>query len=215
MIATASAIMILLAQEAGARVDAEYPQEGWALEYPALIGGFVDGYYNCLKGGSYVVGDGPGFEDQYRGDIRRCGEQAVEMEAGANALLAKRARAAETPPTQVAEIFETVRRIHVERGASLDRATSSRIVASHAYAEARAASAKAPPACVAQVNALRDARQSYMESEGQKAKRIVMAYNAELLRQTNSITAELRSCPEANYRVYQTSDDADPAKADG
>lgn len=217
MIATASAALTLIfAQAASDRVQAEYPDQQWELEYPALIGGFVDDYYRCLRGGNYVIGDGSGFEDQYRGDIQRCSKLAVEMETGANDLLAKRNRAQDTPPEQVASIFDTVRRIHVERGASLDRATSSRIVSSNAYAEAREAGDAAPPPCVAYVNELRQARQNHMETQGQSVKaiydkpeytqddqRLIATYNAELMRLTSAITLELRACPEANYRVYE------------
>ena len=217
MIATASAALTLIfAQAASDRVRAEYPDQQWELEYPALIGGFVDDYYSCLKGGSYVIGDGSGFEDQYRGDIQRCRKQGSELEAGANELLAKRGRDADTPPTQVANIFETVRRIHVERGASLDRATNSRIVASNAYAEAREVADAAPPPCVAYVNELREARQNHMETQGESVKaiydkpeytqddqRLIATYNAELMRLTGAITLELRACPQANYRVYE------------
>ena len=225
MIATASAALtLILAQAAGDRLKAEYPDQQWELEYPALIGGFVDDYYRCLKGGSYVIGDGSGFEDQYRGDIQRCSRKASENEAGANDLLAKRDRAGETPPAQVATIFETVRRIHVERGASLDRATSGRIVASNAYAEARAVADQAPPPCVAYVNDLRAQRQRHMETQGEGVKavydkpeyteddqRLIATYNAELMRLTGAITLELRACPQAQYRVYEEGVEAQPA----
>jgi hypothetical protein len=230
MIATASAALTLIfAQAAGDRVQAQYPEQQWSLEYPALIGGFVDDYYRCLKGGNYVIGDGSGFEDQYRGDIQRCSKQAEKMETGANELLAKRGRSAATPPADVAAIFDTVRRIHVERGASLDRATRSRIVASNAYAEAREATAAAPPPCVASINALREQRQAHMETQGEAVKavydkpeytqddqRLIATYNAELMRLTGAITLELRACPEANYRVYEDGAEGVPAEgADG
>lgn len=230
MIATASAALTLIfAQAAADRVQAQYPDQQWELEYPALIGGFVEDYYRCLKGGSYVIGDGSGFEDQYRGDIQRCSKQAREMEAGANDLLAKRDRAGETPPSQVATIFETVRRIHVERGASLDRATSSRIVASNAYAEARETAEAAPPPCVAYVNDLRAQRQRHMETQGEGVKavydkpeyteddqRLIATYNAELMRLTGAITLELRACPQAQYRIYEEGAEGVPAEdADG
>lgn len=231
MIASATtAIALIISQAASDRVSAEYPSDQWELEYPAIIGGYVDGYYGCLKGGNYEIGGGIGFEAQYRSDIQRCSDEAEEMEAGANSLLERRGQAEGTSPADVAKVFDTVRSIHVARGASLDAATRNRIVASNAYAEARETGAAdaAPPPCVASVNALRAARQNHMETQGASVKavydkpeytrddqRLIATYNAELMRLTGAITLELRACPEANYALYETGAEAPAEESQG
>lgn len=220
---TTLAFFTVVAQQADVRYDAQYPSENWELEYPAVIGEYIDGYYNCLKNGSYTIGGNSSFEEQYRLDIERCEKKGKTFEADANGRLSGGAHSADNSPIAVARIFETIRRIHVGRGASLDRATRSRIIASTAYAETRKVNG-APPTCVAYVNDLRDARLAYVRSEGAKAKaaydkaeyldedrQLVMAYNAELLRMTDAISLELKACPEANYAIY----DQRPASAAG
>lgn len=216
MILATTAAVLLIAQQAGAQVEAEYPEQGWELEYPALIGGFVDEYYTCLKGGSYVIGDDSGFEAQYRGDILRCGEKGKALEADSNRLLASRSRASDTPPASVAKIFETVRRIHVERGASLDRATSSQLVASDTPPVDLAAQAE----CIARVNSFKRDRQTYADSEGVRVealyakpeytdedRRAIMGYHHELQRLTSLIEFELKYCPAAAYAANSASAD--------
>ena len=122
---------LLLGQAATDRVTAVYPDEPvtWTLEYPNLIGIFVEDYYSCLRSGDYAIGVGTSFKAQYIGDIDRCSANGAELQRAANERLQARGNS-DTSEADVAQIFETVRQIHVARGASLDQAISTRLSAS-------------------------------------------------------------------------------------
>ena len=208
MILATAASLLLVSSQAGEAVTAEYPDdtETWALEYPSLIGAFVDDYYSCLKSGNYIVGDGRGFADQYRGDIQRCAKQAVKLEQGANDRLSERGRTDEASPEQVAEIFETVRRIHVARGADLDALIASGLSNHRRYRAEQETTVDT--ACVARVTELRNQREDFAATEGPKLEHIhdrdeysdedrlaLMNYSTELLRLTRMMQFEMRRCP--------------------
>ncbi|MXO96874.1 hypothetical protein GRI34_10655 [Erythrobacter aquimaris] len=208
MILATAASLLLVTQQASEAVSAEYPEnsETWALEYPSLIGAFVDDYYSCLKSGNYIVGDGSGFADQYRGDIQRCAKQAVKLEKGANDRLSQRGRTDEASPEQVAEIFETVRRIHVARGTDLDALIAAGLSNHRRYREEQETTVDT--ACVARVTELRNQREDFAATEGPKLERIhdkdeytaedrlaLMNYSTELLRLTRMMQFEMRRCP--------------------
>ena len=208
MILATAASLLLVGAQAGEAVTAEYADdtETWALEYPSLIGAFVDDYYSCLKSGNYIVGDGSGFADQYRGDIQRCVKQAAKLEQGANDRLSERGRTDEASPEQVAEIFETVRRIHLARGADLDALIAAGLSNHRRYRAEQETTVDA--ACVARVTELRDRREAYVAAEGPKLEPIhdkdeysdedrlaLLNYSTELLRLTRMMQFEMRRCP--------------------
>lgn len=208
MILATAASLLLVSSQAGEAVTAEYPEdsETWALEYPSLIGAFVDDYYSCLKSGNYIVGDGRGFADQYRGDIERCAKQAAKLEQGANDRLSERGRTDEASPEQVAEIFETIRRIHVARGTDLDALIAAGLSNHRRYRAEQETTVDA--ACVARVTELRNQREDFAATEGPKLEHIhdkdeysdedrlaLMNYSTELLRLTRMMQFEMRRCP--------------------
>ena len=214
MILSSIAAVLLVAQQAEDRVHAVYPDdpETWTLEYPSLIGPFVEDYYSCLKGGSYHIGDGRGFAEQYRLDIPRCAKLAQRLERRANERIAERGRGRETPPEAVSAIFDQVRSIHLARGRDLDRTIATRLGSNAGYREARKAGT--PSECVARVNGLRAERQAYAEAEGPRIKaiyaqdeysdedrRAIFAFERELARRTGAIKLELGVCPAAAYAV--------------
>ncbi len=55
IVSFAASISLLFAQQGGTTLEAAYAQEGWSLEYPVLIGGFVDKYKVCLRSGFYRI----------------------------------------------------------------------------------------------------------------------------------------------------------------
>ncbi|WP_284123942.1 hypothetical protein [Parerythrobacter aestuarii] len=158
MIATAMALF-LVAQQANESVLAVYPDDptSWTLDYPVRIEPQVSEYYNCLRGGSYTIGDDVSFETQYRNDIPRCAKRGDKLEAEANAVLARNDSSEATPPDEVAQIFERARRIHVARGQSLDLAVRTRLASATANVQ--------DTACLAGVQTLIDQRASYMQAE--------------------------------------------------
>jgi len=201
-----------LAQQSSQNVTALYPEdrETWVLEYPAVIAPYVEDYYSCLKGGSYVIGSGRGFETQYRGDIPRCAKKAAGYEQDATKRLATSASGRNMAPGDVAQIFETVRRVHVARGRSLDQTIGTTLRSSNAdqAASQAAATAAEPPACVERMRVLINKRAAYVaergpEIEGRYAKdeftdedRTAFAqYSTELSRFTRVISMERSRCP--------------------
>lgn len=158
MITTALAF-VALAQQAGTSVVAVYPDDptSWSLDYPVRIEPYVSEYYNCLRGGSYSIGDDVTFESQYRKDLPRCASAATRLEAEANKALRESGGADATPPAEVALVFERARRIHIARGQSLDLVVRTGLAKSAGYApDAR---------CAADVQTLVDQRASYMDAE--------------------------------------------------
>ncbi len=93
-------------------------------------------YYNCLQSGVKVIGGGENFEIQHRVDILRCAGVEMRLVAESNTVLARAGREDETTPADVAAIFETIRRIHIERGRDLDDQVKVRLAASAEYQRA-------------------------------------------------------------------------------
>lgn len=204
----AAAAILLIAQQGSEAVIADYPDdpETWLLEYPGQIGNYVEDYYNCLKGGDYTVGDGRGFAVQYRADIPRCAELGTSMERQANERLAPRDGAIRTTPQDVTKIFETVRRIHIARGADLDKMVGIGLASSR---QNRAAAQNTVNAeCIASVINLRKRRQTFAQAEGPRAtalyakddysdedRKVILTYTQELLRLSNMLEFEMSRCP--------------------
>lgn len=215
-----AALFLVISQQAGAVVVADYPDdpESWSLEYPSVITAQVEDYYNCLRSGQYVVGDGRGFEAQYREDIPRCAELGAELEAAAIARLAERSSTGADVPA----IFAHARRVHVERGRSLDDTVRTRLASSARYRNA--AEADSDRQCVAKVQALREARRVYADANGARVeavfgksdytdedRRAMAEYQGRLARYSASIEAEVGRCPAAAYD-FAAAPASEPAK---
>lgn len=221
MILATSLAALLLAQQSSQAVVAEYPDEPetWALEYPSLIGAFVQDYYGCLKGGNYVVGDGRGFAEQYKLDIPRCDKNGIELQRLANERLADRQKGGETTPEDVSRIFETVRRIHVARGADLDKMVGIGLASStRNRASEQAAPVDAP--CIARIAELKDLRQSFAATQGPRIEKIydkeeytrddqlaILTYTTELSRMTMMMQMEMRACPNSSIAASVAADE--------
>lgn len=216
MIATALAF-VLFAQQSGNSVLAVYPDDptSWTLDYPVRIEPYVGEYYDCLRGGSYFIGDKATFESQYQKDIPRCAKKAVTLEAEANAALAASGGADATPPDEVAMVFERARRIHVARGGSLDLAIRTRLSTLPQYARVRetAADGLDDQGCVARLNTLVDQRAAYMKAEELRIEALMAQekytsedqqtlarYQAQLQRYNDLVAIEQRGCAAARQR---------------
>lgn len=215
-ILTAGAVLALL-QQSGQNVTALYPEdrETWVLEYPAVIAPYVEDYYSCLKGGSYAIGRGREFEVQYREDIPRCAGEAARFEQAAIRRLADSASGAETTPGDVAQIFETVRGLHVARGRSLDQTIGTNLRQSETYRASRGQAAAIAPessACVAAIRTLIGRRDAFVaagsaEIEARYAKdefsdddRAAFAnWTNEVSRFAAMIAFERSRCPASDY----------------
>lgn len=224
MIATALAF-VMLAQQSGNSVLAVYPDDPttWSLDYPVRIEPYVSEYYNCLRSGSYTIGDDTSFADQYRKDIPRCAKKAVSLEAEANAALAASGGTDATPPDEVAQIFERARRIHVARGGSLDLAVRTRLSTLPEYARVRETAADGidDASCVARLETLVDQRTSYMEAEELRIEAMLAQekysaddqqalarYQAQLQRYNNLISVEQRGCSAARQQELEEFDNS-------
>ena len=210
--AIAAAAILLIAQQASRAVVADYPEERetWVLEYPAQIGDYVEDYYNCLKGGNYTVGDGRGFAVQYRADVPRCAALGASLERQANERLARNQGGNGTTPHDVATIFKTVQRIHVARGADLDKMVGIGLASSR---QNRAAAHNAGNAeCIASIIDLRNRRQAFAEAGAPQARalyakddysdedrKIILTYTQELLRLSNMLEFEMSRCPGSEF----------------
>lgn len=209
MIATALAF-IVVAQQAGDTVLAIYPEDPttWTLDYPVRIEPYVSEYYNCLRGGSYAIGNDVSFGSQYEKDIPRCAKKAQSLEAEANSVLAASGGADATPPSEVAYIFDRARRIHIARGKSLDLSVRTRLANSSGYS--------LDGSCAAGVQTLIDQRASYMQAEELRIEALVgksdqtpeeqaalARYRDQLNRYNELITLERSECAAANEREAQ------------
>ncbi|QFT76417.1 hypothetical protein [Erythrobacter sp. THAF29] len=95
--------------------------ETWTIEYPRIITPFIDDYRRCLNVVDRRVTGEPNFENQHRADVTRCEPKSREAQDGANTVLGKRGNYEEYTPSDVAEVFAHIGRIHVARGADLDK----------------------------------------------------------------------------------------------
>lgn len=208
MIATALAF-IVVAQQAGSTITAVYAEEPeFSLVYPDAIAPQIEAYYNCLRSGSYVIGNDEAFEAQHRKDIPRCNAKAQKLEAEANASLKSGGLDEAIPPSEVAEFFETVRQTHISRGAGLDRRVTLTVANSAGYS--------LDGSCAAGVQTLIDQRASYMQAEELRIEALVgksdqtpeeqaalARYRDQLNRYNELITLERSECAAANDREAQ------------
>lgn len=104
--------------------------ETWTVEYPRLIQPYVQDYRRCLKVTNRTVTGIANFEAQHAADLPRCAERRAKAVADANAALAG-AKTAMTPQ-EVEQLFANIGRIHIARGADLDRQFRQRMAGAEA-----------------------------------------------------------------------------------
>ncbi|GAB4482947.1 MAG: hypothetical protein OHK0018_14560 [Erythrobacter tepidarius] len=104
--------------------------ETWTVEYPRLIQPFVQDYRRCLKVTNRTVTGIANFEAQHAADLPRCAERRAKAIAESNAALAGAKTA--MSPEEVDQLFTTIGRIHIARGADLDRQFRQRLAGAEA-----------------------------------------------------------------------------------
>ena len=113
--------------------------ETWSVEYPRLIQPFVADYGRCLAVTNRRVTGTANFEAQHAADLPRCADSRAKAVAASNAELAG-AKTAMTP-AEVEQLFANIGRIHIARGADLDKQFNDRMagaqVASETYQTTR------------------------------------------------------------------------------
>ena len=104
--------------------------ETWSVEYPRLIQPFVADYRRCLVVSNRKVTGVADFEAQHAADLPRCAERRAKAVADSNAALA----GAKTTMTadEVEQLFTNIGRIHIARGADLDRQFTARLAGAEA-----------------------------------------------------------------------------------
>jgi hypothetical protein len=113
--------------------------ETWSVEYPRLIQPSVADYRRCLAVTNRRVTGTANFEAQHAADLPRCADSRAKAVAASNAELAG-AKTAMTP-AEVEQLFGNIGRIHIARGADLDKQFNDRMagaqVASETYQTTR------------------------------------------------------------------------------
>ncbi len=135
------------------------------------------------------------------------------METSSNALLAKRGRAEDFDATKVAMVFEQTRQIHIERGASLDRASTSAIVAARKYLGTETVPDRICKKVVADARAEQEEllathderlRELHSRSDLTDDERLEMQEMFRALeRAVAKVRAELSRCPSAYYATTE------------
>lgn len=115
----APALSLQAAGETAVAIKNDAP-ETWTVEYPRIITPFIQDYRRCLNVVDRKVTGEANFEIQHRSDLPRCAEVSAESQAEANRVLANRSELADYSPSDVAQVFDHIGRIHVARGADLD-----------------------------------------------------------------------------------------------
>ncbi len=108
--------------------------ETWSVEYPRLIQPFVQDYRRCLAVTNRRIAGVADFEAQHAADLPRCAERRAKAVADSNAALAG-AKTAMTPE-EVEQLFTNVGRIHIARGADLDKQFNARVAGAEAASQA-------------------------------------------------------------------------------
>lgn len=106
--------------------------ETWTLEYPRIIQPFVEDYRRCLRTQNRLVTGRPDFEEQHRADLPRCVETLEEAQAEATRITSGRTGYEAFTSDNVRQIFETIGRIHIARGADLDAQFTQNLAAAQA-----------------------------------------------------------------------------------
>ncbi|MEO0058333.1 MAG: hypothetical protein RIT17_1809 [Pseudomonadota bacterium] len=107
--------------------------ETWTVEYPRLIQPFVQDYRRCLAVTNRTVTGTADFEAQHAADLPRCAERRAKAVADSNAELAG-AKTGMTP-AEVEQLFANIGRIHIARGADLDKQFKARMAGAQTATE--------------------------------------------------------------------------------
>ena len=95
--------------------------ETWVVEYPQTISPLVQDYRRCLNAADRRVRGQADFEVQHRADVTRCEAVSAAAQADARRIVANRAASEEFTPDDVAPTFDHIGRVHIARGADLDK----------------------------------------------------------------------------------------------
>lgn len=128
----AALLSLQAAGEVAVAVKNDNP-ETWSVEYPRLIQPYVHDYRRCLSVTNRKVDGTANFETQHAADLPRCAERRAKAVADANAALAG-AKTAMTSE-EVEQLFTNVGRIHIARGADLDKQFTARMARAEAASE--------------------------------------------------------------------------------
>ena len=113
--------------------------ETWTVEYPRLIQPYVQDYRRCLAVTNRRVTGTANFAAQHAADLPRCADSRAKAVADSNAALA--GAKTEMSPPEVEQLFANIGRIHIARGADLDKQFNDRLAgaaaASQTYETAR------------------------------------------------------------------------------
>ncbi|MDC8753663.1 hypothetical protein OIK40_03300 [Erythrobacter sp. sf7] len=104
--------------------------ETWTVEYPRLIQPYVQDYRRCLAVTNRNVTGTANFEAQHAADLPRCADRRAKAVADSNAALA----GAKTGMTaeEIEQLFTNIGRIHIARGADLDKQFRQRMAGAEA-----------------------------------------------------------------------------------
>jgi hypothetical protein len=128
----ASLLALQAVGEAAIAIKNDNP-ETWTVEYPRLIQPYVQDYRRCLKVTNRTVTGVANFEAQHAADLPRCAERRAKAVADSNAELAG-AKTAMTPE-EVEQLFTNIGRIHIARGADLDKQFRQRMAGAEAASD--------------------------------------------------------------------------------
>lgn len=108
--------------------------ETWSVEYPRLIQPYVADYRRCLAVTNRRIDGTPDFEAQHAADLPRCAARRAKAVADSNAALAGAKTA--MSPDEIDQLFTNIGRIHVLRGADLDKQFNARVAGAEAASQA-------------------------------------------------------------------------------
>ena len=122
LLATAFAPLLSLqaAGESAIAIRNDAP-ETWVVEYPHLIAPYVQDYRRCLTSSNRIISGKADFELQSRADVVRCEEASQKAQAEATEVLSSKAQSEEYLVSDIAPTFDHIGRIHIARGADLDK----------------------------------------------------------------------------------------------
>jgi hypothetical protein len=129
----ASLLALQAVGEAAIAIKNDNP-ETWSVEYPRLIQPFVQDYRRCLKVTNRTVTGVANFEAQHAADLPRCAKVRDKAVADSNAELAGAKTA--MSPEEVEQLFTNIGRIHIARGADLDKQFRQRMAGAEAASTA-------------------------------------------------------------------------------
>ena len=107
--------------------------ETWTVEYPRLIQPYVQDYRRCLAVTNRKVTGTANFETQHAADLPRCAERRAKAIADSNAAMVGAQTA--ISPEEVEQLFTNIGRIHIARGADLDKQFTARMAGAEAASE--------------------------------------------------------------------------------